>query len=111
MSEQYAGDLTTRRVLTGVHQTVGNTGALPSVRVTAEREFSQGVYEQDSVVQTIWCSSRARSRELKEVLIFPIREKEENTACRGHCDDCSIWDPAILLRSWNIANISVALSV
>jgi len=53
MSELYAGDITTRRVLTGVHQTVGNTGALPSVRVTAEREGSQGFYEQASVVEMI----------------------------------------------------------
>ena len=48
-----ASDITTRRVLTGVHQTLGNTGALPSIRVTAEREVSQGVYEIDNVAQTI----------------------------------------------------------
>jgi len=70
-------DITTRRVLTGVHQTLGNTSALPSFRVIAEREFSQGVCEQDNVIQTILCSSRASSRDLKDVLIFPIRRKGE----------------------------------
>jgi len=48
-----ASDITKRSVFTGIHQTLGNTDALPRVRVAVEREVSQDVYEQDNVVRMI----------------------------------------------------------
>jgi hypothetical protein len=49
----------TPRVFTQVSGTLRDTGTLPSIRITAEREVSQGVGEEESIVQVVESNQRA----------------------------------------------------
>jgi len=42
-----------RRVFTGVYQTLRDTGALPGVRIAAERDVNEGVDEDEGIVQMV----------------------------------------------------------
>jgi len=64
----------TRSVFTRVYQTLQDTGTLPGVRISAERDVNEGVDEGEGIVGMIQSSPRASSEELQDVFVFPTRE-------------------------------------
>ena len=49
----------TRRVFTGVYQTLRDTGTLPGISIAAERDVNEGVDEEEGIVQMVQSSPRA----------------------------------------------------
>jgi len=49
-------------VFTGVYQTLRDTGALPGVRISAERDVNEGVDEDEGIVQMVESSPHASKR-------------------------------------------------
>jgi len=63
--------LPTRRVFTGVYQTLRDTGSLPGVLIGAEHDVNEGVDEDESVVQMVQSSPRASTRRIARRLRVP----------------------------------------
>jgi len=61
----------TRRVFTRVYQTLRYAGALPGVRITAERDVNEGVDEGEGIVQVVQGSPRASTRRIARRLRVP----------------------------------------
>jgi len=61
----------TRRVFTGVYQTLQDTGTLPGVRNAAERDVNEGVDEEEDVVPMVQSSPRASTRRIARRLRVP----------------------------------------
>jgi len=61
----------TRRVFTGVYQTLRDTGSLPGIRIGAERDVNEGVNEDEGIVQMVQSSPRASTRRIARRLCVP----------------------------------------
>jgi len=61
----------TRRVFTGVYQTLRDTGTLAGVRIAAERDVNEGVDEEEGIVQMVQSSPRASTRRIARRLRVP----------------------------------------
>ena len=53
-----------RKVFTRVYQTLRDTGTLPGVRIAAERGVSEGVDEEEGIVQMLQSSPRVSTRRI-----------------------------------------------
>ena len=60
----------TQRVFTRVYQTLRDTGTLPGVRITAERDVNEGV-DEEGIVQMVQSSPRASMRRVARCLRVP----------------------------------------
>jgi hypothetical protein len=106
--------ITTPIVFTRVYQTLRDTGTLPGVRITAERDVNQGV-DEESIVQMVGSSPRASKRRTARRLQVPqttvLRTLHAERACiHNTCSECNVSDLAILLRGWNFAAGSMAVA-
>ena len=61
----------TRRLFTRVYQTLWDTGTLPGVRTTAERDVNEGIDEEEGIVQMVQSSPRASTRRIARRLRVP----------------------------------------
>ena len=61
----------TRRVFTRVYQTLRNTGALPGLRIAAERDDNESVDEEEGIVQMVQSSPGASTRRIVRRLCVP----------------------------------------
>ena len=61
----------TRRVFTGVYQTLRDTSTLPGIRIAAEHDVNEGVYEEEGIVHMVQSSPRANTRTIARRLRVP----------------------------------------
>ena len=101
----------TQRVFTRVYQTLRDTGTLPGIRTAAERYGNEGIHEEEGIVQIVQSSPRASN--CKTSLCSLTREwRTLNAEGSIHttCSKCNISDLVILLRGWNFASGSMAVT-
>ena len=58
-------------MFTRVYQTMRDTGTLPGVCITAERDVNEGVDEEEGIVQMVQSSPRASARRIARRLRVP----------------------------------------
>jgi len=103
----------TRRVFTRVYQTLRDTGTLPGVHIAAERDVNEGINEEEGIVQMVRSSPRASTRRIGRLRVAHTRvwrTLHAETCIHTMCSECNISDLAILLRSWNFASGSMAVT-
>jgi len=61
----------TRRVFTRVYQILRDTGTLPGVSISAEREVNEGVDEEEAILQMVRSSRRASMQRIARCLRVP----------------------------------------
>jgi len=61
----------TRRVFTRVYQTLRDTGTLTGVRIAAERDVNESVYEEEGIVQMVQSSPCASTRRIARRFRIP----------------------------------------